>query len=61
MQIGILGAGNIGATLTRRLTALGHQVVVANSTRAGDALRAGGRDLASLQLAPARWRTAPTS
>ena len=31
MQIGILGAGNIGATLTRRLTALGHQVAVANS------------------------------
>jgi 8-hydroxy-5-deazaflavin:NADPH oxidoreductase len=31
MQIGILGAGNIGATLTRRLTAAGHQVKVANS------------------------------
>lgn len=31
MRIGIIGAGNIGGTLTRRLTALGHQVVVANS------------------------------
>lgn len=31
MRIGIIGAGNIGATLTRRLTALGHEVAVANS------------------------------
>ena len=31
MKIGIIGAGNIGAALTRRLTALGHQVAVANS------------------------------
>ncbi|MFD6426967.1 NADPH-dependent F420 reductase, partial [Streptomyces sp. NPDC060198] len=31
MQIGIIGAGNIGGNLTRRLTALGHQVTVANS------------------------------
>jgi len=31
VKIGIIGAGNIGSTLTRRLTALGHQVVVANS------------------------------
>ena len=31
MRIGIIGAGNIGSTLTRRLTALGHQVSVANS------------------------------
>ena len=31
MKVGIIGAGNIGATLTRRLTALGHQVAVANS------------------------------
>lgn len=25
MKIGIVGAGNIGGTLTRRLTALGHE------------------------------------
>ncbi|MYV99427.1 NAD(P)-binding domain-containing protein [Streptomyces sp. SID3343] len=31
MRIGIIGAGNIGGTLTRRLTALGHDVAVANS------------------------------
>ena len=31
MNIGIIGAGHIGGTLTRRLTALGHNVFVANS------------------------------
>ncbi|MFH8469580.1 NADPH-dependent F420 reductase [Streptomyces sp. NPDC017991] len=31
MKIGIIGAGNIGGNLTRRLTALGHDVYVANS------------------------------
>jgi len=31
MRIGIIGAGNIGGTLTRRFTALGHRVSVANS------------------------------
>ena len=31
MKIGIIGAGNIGGTLTRRLTAAGHDVFVANS------------------------------
>jgi hypothetical protein len=31
MKIGIIGAGNIGTALTRRLTQLGHQVSVANS------------------------------
>lgn len=31
MRIGIIGAGHIGGTLTRRLRALGHDVVVANS------------------------------
>ncbi len=31
MEIGIIGAGNIGGTLTRRLSALGHKVSVANS------------------------------
>jgi hypothetical protein len=31
MKIGIIGAGMIGGTLTRRLSALGHQVSVANS------------------------------
>lgn len=31
MKIGIIGAGHIGSTLTRRLRALGHDVTVANS------------------------------
>ena len=31
MKIGIIGAGQIGGTLTRRLTALKHKVFVANS------------------------------
>ncbi|WP_324614788.1 NADPH-dependent F420 reductase [Streptomyces albireticuli] len=31
MKIGIIGAGNIGGNLVRRLTALGHDVSVANS------------------------------
>lgn len=35
MNIGIIGAGHIGGTLTRRLTALGHDVSVANSRGPG--------------------------
>ena len=31
MKIGIIGAGNIGGALTRRLCVLGHEVSVANS------------------------------
>ena len=31
MKIGIIGTGQIGGTLTRRLTKLGHEVFVANS------------------------------
>jgi len=33
MKIGIIGAGQIGGTLTRRLAQLGHEVFVANSRR----------------------------
>jgi 8-hydroxy-5-deazaflavin:NADPH oxidoreductase len=35
MKIGIIGAGEIGGTLTRRFTALGHHVSVANSRGPG--------------------------
>jgi len=38
MRIAIIGAGNIGGTLTRRLAALGHDVRVANS-RAPETLK----------------------
>jgi len=44
MEIGIIGAGNIGGTLARRLGALGHDVVVANSR--------GPATLAELAAAP---------
>jgi predicted dinucleotide-binding enzyme len=35
MRIGIIGAGQIGGTLARRLTALGHDVSIANSRGPG--------------------------
>jgi len=38
MKIGIIGAGNIGGTLVRKLSAAGHTVLVASS-RGPDALR----------------------
>ena len=38
MKIGIIGTGNIGGGLTRRFTALGHTVFIANS-RGPDSLR----------------------
>ena len=31
IKIGIVGAGQIGGTLTRRLTAVGHEVLLANA------------------------------
>src|SRR4051794_19047577 len=31
MRIGIIGAGNIGATLARKLSKAGHSILVANS------------------------------
>ena len=47
MNIGIIGAGRIGGTLTRRLAALGHKVFVANSrgpeTLAGLAAETGAK------------------
>lgn len=50
MRIGIIGAGLIGGTLTRRLTALGHEVRVANS-RAPETLE----ELAAETGATAVW------
>jgi hypothetical protein len=50
MDIGIIGAGHIGGSLTRRLTRLGHRVRVSNS-RAPETLA----DLASETDATAVW------
>ena len=44
MKIGIIGAGNIGATLARKLAASGHHVKLANS-RGPDTIRDLARDL----------------
>ncbi|MCR3752235.1 hypothetical protein LX88_006229 [Lentzea californiensis] len=55
MKIGILGAGSIGATLTRRLSTAGHQVKVANSrgpeTIPADLLASGARAVHASEVA----------
>jgi predicted dinucleotide-binding enzyme len=57
MKIGIIGAGNIGGTLTRRLSALGHKVFVANSrgpkTLADLAVETGATSVTAEQAAQA--------
>jgi predicted dinucleotide-binding enzyme len=52
MKIGIIGAGNIGETLTRRFRAVGHEVSVANSRgpqTLGELARETGAKAVSLQ------------
>jgi 8-hydroxy-5-deazaflavin:NADPH oxidoreductase len=55
MRIGIIGAGRIGGTLARRLTALGHHVFIANSrgpaTLAGLAAETGAAAVSVTQAA----------
>ena len=57
MKIGIIGAGQIGGTLARRLTQLGHEVFVANSrgpsTLAGLAKETGAKAVAAREAARA--------
>ncbi|MFL5514548.1 MAG: NADPH-dependent F420 reductase, partial [Gemmatimonadales bacterium] len=57
MKIGIIGAGNIGGTLARRLAALGHEVSIANSrgpeTLSGLAKEIGARAVTVEQAARA--------
>ncbi len=57
MRIGLIGAGNIGGTLARRLTALGHEVSIANSrgpeTLAGLAKETGARAVTARDAARA--------
>ncbi|WP_434390491.1 NADPH-dependent F420 reductase [Melittangium boletus] len=54
MKIGIMGAGHIGKTLVRRLSAAGHDVKVANSrgpdTIAADVLDSGGRAVSAAEV-----------
>jgi 8-hydroxy-5-deazaflavin:NADPH oxidoreductase len=58
MKIGIIGAGQIGGTLTRRLTALGHELFVANSrgpdTLADLAKETGARAVSAKEAARSR-------
>lgn len=58
MRIGIIGAGHIGGTLTRRLRALGHEVAVANSrgpeTLAGLAAETGATAVTAREAARGR-------
>jgi predicted dinucleotide-binding enzyme len=57
MRIGIIGAGEIGGTLTRRLSHLGHEVAVANSrgpsSLAGLAKETGAKAVTPYQAARA--------
>src|SRR4051812_39337785 len=57
MRIGIIGAGQIGGTLARRLRALGHEVSIANSrgpeSLAGLAQETGARAVTAQQAAHA--------
>ena len=57
MKIGIIGAGQIGGTLTRRFTALGHEVSIANSrgpeTLAALAKETGAKAVSAKQAARA--------
>ncbi len=57
MKIGIIGAGQIGGTLTRRFAALGHDVLVANSrgpeTLAGLARETGAKAVTARDAARA--------
>jgi predicted dinucleotide-binding enzyme len=54
MRIGIIGAGNMGATLAARLTRLGHEVAIANSrgpqTLAGVAAQTGAVPVPTAQV-----------
>ena len=60
MKIGIIGAGQIGGTLTRRFTALGHEVAVAKRVcRSGHATQANRANMAYLIRLPVPSLTCP--
>jgi predicted dinucleotide-binding enzyme len=52
MNIGIIGAGNIGGSLARRFRALGHEVAIANS-RGPETLRALSAEIGATAVTPA--------
>jgi 8-hydroxy-5-deazaflavin:NADPH oxidoreductase len=58
MNIGIIGAGQVGGTLTRRLSALGHKLFVANSrgpdTRTELASETGATSVSAMEAARSR-------
>lgn len=60
MKIGIIGAGHIGGTLTRRLRDLGHEVRVANS-RAPETLADLARETGATAVWPRMPPPTPTS
>ena len=65
MRIGIIGAGQIGGTLARRLTAVGHEVSIANSrgpgSLAGLAKETGARPVRVEEAArPVRLSSSPS-
>ncbi len=60
MKIGIIGAGNIGGNLTRRFTAVGHDVSVANS-RGPETLKALAEETGATPSASRTRRAAPRS
>ncbi|HEX3940789.1 MAG TPA: NADPH-dependent F420 reductase [Acidobacteriaceae bacterium] len=57
MKIGIVGAGHIGSTLTRRLSRLGHEIYVANSrgpaSLAGLAKETGAKPVTAIEASHA--------
>jgi 8-hydroxy-5-deazaflavin:NADPH oxidoreductase len=60
MKIGIIGTGNIGGTLARKLSAAGHDVRVANS-RGLEGVRAFANEIGATPLTLAELSRASTS
>jgi predicted dinucleotide-binding enzyme len=61
MKIGVIGTGNIGGTLARKLSAAGHDVRVANSRGLDGSQGFSPMKSARPPLTPAELSRAPTS
>ncbi len=57
MNIGIIGSGNIGSALTSHLTALGHQVSIANSRGPASLAALSAETGATAASGAGRWRS----